>query len=95
MPKLKPPASRVRQVRFEVRLPGADEVAITGDFCGWRSEGIPLHHAGEEIWYANLELPPGEHQYRLLVDGCWRDDPAASRRVANPFGTENAVLVVK
>ncbi|MBI3858582.1 MAG: hypothetical protein HY293_23090, partial [Planctomycetes bacterium] len=41
-----------------------------------------------------LDLPPGEYEYRLIVDGVWRDHPGAAKRVPNPFGTENCVLVV-
>ncbi len=84
-----------RRVRFSVRLPQADEVAVTGDFSGWGPEGILLHHDGQDEWYVVLELPPGEHQYRLRVDGEWRDDPGAIRRVPNPFGTENSVMLVR
>jgi hypothetical protein len=28
------------------------------------------------------------------VDGEWRDDPRATLRAPNPFGTENAVVFV-
>jgi 1,4-alpha-glucan branching enzyme len=89
------PRASVRKVRFERRFPAADEVAITGDFAGWDPEGIPLHHDGEANWYATLELLPGEYQYRLRVDGEWRDDPEAEVRVPNPFGSENGVLRVR
>ncbi len=41
-----------------------------------------------------LELAPGEYQYRLIVDGEWRDHSEATRRVANSFGTQNCVLIV-
>jgi hypothetical protein len=41
-----------------------------------------------------LQLAPGEYQYRLRVDGRWENNPAAERRAANAFGSENDVLVV-
>jgi len=95
MPKSRELArSAGRRVRFEVRLPQADEVALTGDFSAWNPEGIPLHHDGGETWYTVLELPTGEYQYRLRVDGEWRDDPSGARRGPNPYGTENGVLIV-
>jgi 1,4-alpha-glucan branching enzyme len=95
MPRLKEAVrSRTRKVRFAVRLPQADEVVLTGDFVQWSPEGILLHHDGREGWYTQLELVPGDYQYRLRVDGEWRDDPEAARRVPNPFGTENCVLTV-
>jgi 1,4-alpha-glucan branching enzyme len=95
MPKMKEaPRSGVRIVRFKVRLPKADEVAISGDFNQWDPEGIPLHHNGTEDWYVALELPPGVYEYRLRVDGEWTDDPDSVRKVRNPFGSENSVLIV-
>ena len=41
-----------------------------------------------------LELEPGEHQYRLVIDGVWQDDPQAVKRVPNPYGGFNSVLRV-
>jgi len=96
MPKFKEATRpRTRKVRFTVRLPQADEVVLTGDFNQWNPEGIPLHHDGDEEWYTPLELAPGDYQYRLKVDGEWRDNPDATRKVPNPFGTENCVLTVE
>jgi 1,4-alpha-glucan branching enzyme len=83
-----------RRVRFVVRLPQAEEVILTGDFSGWDPAGIPLHHGAQDTWYATLDLAPGAHEYRLRVDGDWRDDPEAEDRVPNPFGTLNSVLKV-
>lgn len=79
---------------FVVKLEGAHDVAVTGDFIGWSSDGIALHEIQGGEWAVNLDLPPGEYQYRLKVDGQWRDHPEAPRRVPNPFGSENCVLTV-
>ena len=68
---------------------------MIGDFNQWAPEGIRLSAGAGVVWSAVLELAPGEYQYRLRVDGEWRDHPEAERRVANPFGTENCVLTVK
>lgn len=95
MPKTKEaPRTRARKVRFAVRLPQADEVLLTGEFVNWNPEGIPLHHDGRDEWYVQLELAPGDYQYRLRVDGAWVDNPEAARRVDNPFGTQNCILTV-
>jgi len=96
MPKIKEaPKMRAKKVRFAVRLPHADEVVLTGDFVQWNPDGIPLHHNGSDEWYVHLDLAPGDYQYRLRADGSWVDDPEATRRVDNPFGTQNCVLTVE
>ncbi len=96
MPRIKEaPKTQVRKIRFSVRLPQADEVLLSGDFVQWNPDGIPLHHNGSDEWYTTLELVPGDYQYRLRVDGAWVDDPKASRRVDNPFGTQNCILTVE
>lgn len=85
----------LRDVVVDVHLDGVRSVAITGDFTGWSDGGIALREQGSGgTWRARLKLQPGEYQYRLKVDGRWADDPSASRRVANPFGGVNDVLVV-
>jgi 1,4-alpha-glucan branching enzyme len=95
MPKIKEaPRPRTKKVRFAVRLPQADEVVLTGDFIRWNPDGIQLHHNGADEWYVHLDLAPGDYQYRLRADGQWVDDPEATRRVDNPFGTQNCVLTV-
>jgi 1,4-alpha-glucan branching enzyme len=87
--------SATKPVRILVELPQAEEVGVTGDFTNWNLDGTPLHHGAEGLWYTTLELAPGTYQYRLRVDGEWRDDPHAQKRVPNPFGSENCVLVVE
>jgi hypothetical protein len=83
-----------KRVPIVVKLDGAREVVLTGDFTGWAKDKVRLFPSGPGEWGAHLELPPGEYQYRLIVDGEWRDDPSGSKRVPNPFGTHNCILTV-
>lgn len=83
-----------RRVPLIVKELIAEEVRVTGDFTDWEMEGIRLSHDGDGLWRTVLPLDPGEYQYRLLVDGEWKDHAEATRRVANPFGSENCVLKV-
>jgi 1,4-alpha-glucan branching enzyme len=89
-----PSTAGVRSVPIQIRVDGAKEVAITGDFNRWEKEGLRLKPDGKGTWRTVLELRPGEYQYRLIVEGQWRDHPEAAKRVPNPFGTENCVLIV-
>ena len=38
---------------------------------------------------------PACYEYRLLVDGQWRDDPQCANRQPNQFGGQNCVLVLR
>jgi len=86
----KQPARKV--IAIKTRIGEAREVVLTGDFSGWAKDKVRLTKAGNGEWSGTIELAPGEYQYRLLVDGEWRDDPGAQVRVPNGFGTSNCVL---
>jgi len=83
-----------RRVPIIVKETIAEEVRVTGDFSDWVKDGVRLSHDGNGEWRTVLPLEPGEYQYRLLVDGQWKDHTEATERVANPFGSENCVLRV-
>lgn len=83
-----------RPTVLSVKLDGAREVSVTGDFTQWSADGLRLQETRKGEWAVSLDLAPGEYQYRLRVDGQWTDHPQAARRVPNPFGTENCVLTV-
>ena len=74
---------------FTFRAPEAISVQLVGDFTHWQEKPISLKKDTTGVWYANVQLPPGVHHYRFLVDGEWRDDPECSLRVPNPFGGQN------
>ncbi len=88
------PARASKGVTLVATVRGAREVAATGDFTRWSAEGVRLKSRPDGTWAATLQLAPGEYQYRLRVDGRWENNPAAERRAANAFGSENDILVV-
>lgn len=96
MQTTKAPASlaSMKLVPVTVRTADGKRVLLTGDFTNWSLDGIPMKAIGGGRYRAQLKLPPGDYQFRLLVDGEWADDLDCERRVSNPFGTENAVLAV-
>ena len=69
-------------------------VQLVGDFTSWAEHPISLHKNEDGIWTTSVELEPGEHRYRFLVDGQWRDDPECSLHMANPYGSEDAVCEI-
>ncbi len=90
----RPKPAGKKRVAFTLEAPDAQRVHVTGSFCDWQTNSCALKRGRRGIWRTTLSLPPGRHEYRFLVDGEWRDDPACTERVPNPFGTENCVLHV-
>ena len=79
---------------FRFANPAALSVLLVGDFTQWQAKAIPMHKGKDGIWTAGLELSPGKHTYRFIVDGEWRDDPECTLRVANAYGGQNMVRQV-
>lgn len=70
-------------VLFSVVAPEANGVELVGSFNGWdRSHGIGLTRNGNGVWHATLDLAPGKHVYKYVIDGVWTPDPANENRVA-------------
>jgi 1,4-alpha-glucan branching enzyme len=83
-----------REQTFSFRAPGARSVQLVGDFTHWQQKPISMQKAPDDIWQARVELTPGAHYYRFLVDGEWRDDPECRLHVPNPYGSQDAVRQV-
>ncbi len=80
-----------RQIKhtFQLSAPGAKSVILVGDFTFWKQRGIPMRMDRDGVWTATVNLAPGSHRYRFIVDGEWRDDPQCKSRVPNPYGGED------
>jgi 1,4-alpha-glucan branching enzyme len=76
---------------FSFTAPDATSVLLVGDFTQWQQRAIPMHRDEHGVWTASVELPPGKHTYRFIVDAEWRDDPECILRVPNPFGGHDMV----
>ncbi|MBL1274479.1 MAG: AAA family ATPase [Ectothiorhodospiraceae bacterium] len=70
------------------------DLKIAGEFNDWiPDEGIETieeNGAVHKIFFA----PAGEYQYRLIIDGKWRNDPTNPEQILNPFGVHNSMLRV-
>ena len=90
----KPATEGKERVFLERNFAGASKVFIAGSFNGWQPNATPLTQVGGSRWSADLVLAPGTYEYRFVVDDRWTDDPINAQTAPNPFGTQNAVLVV-
>lgn len=75
--------------------PQAQAVYLAGDFNGWDPQAKPMRRRAGGQFRTNLDLPPGEYQYKFVVDGKWMIDPTAERQVTNGLGGSNSVAVVR
>lgn len=87
-------ATVLTRVPLRFDFPSADSVRVSGSFNNWDLAGLALDRTIDGAWALDLELAPGRHEYRLIVDDEWTDVPDATETVENPFGGRNAVLVV-
>jgi hypothetical protein len=81
------------RVRFRMRAEAA-AVEVIGSWDDWQTPGRPLERAGGKLWEGTIELPPGAHRYRFLVDGRAVKPPDAVRYSVDDFGGEDAVVDV-
>ena len=91
-------AGKSREVIVRFTDSSAGDVRIAGDFNGWVPDrGVRSLIASEgenRVWTKVLNLEPGTYQYRYVVDGEWREDPANPRSAPGPTGQPNSILQV-
>jgi 1,4-alpha-glucan branching enzyme len=83
-----------QRVTFSFVGPKAQSVQLAADFTSWEKSAVQFEKDKSGVWRKTILLTPGRYEYRLLVDGQWRDDPQCATRQPNQFGGENCVCVV-
>ena len=78
-------------IEFTYTDPGAGAVTWAGEFNGWNATATPMTKGDGGVWSVVVALPPGEHQYKFVVDGQWFADPE-NPVTGGDFG--NSVVVV-
>ena len=87
-------SSNGRRQTFAFTAPDAMSVQLVGDFTHWKDKAISMKRETGGTWRASVVLSPGNHHYRFIVDGQWRDDPECTIRVPIPFDGYDAVREV-
>jgi hypothetical protein len=81
-------------VQFRLGDREAREVALVGDFNGWRPEHR-LHQISAGVWSVDVALEPGVYSYVFVIDGeTWRLDPLAPQVTDGFGGTSSRVAVL-
>lgn len=78
-------------VRLTYDDPDAVTVEVSGTFTNW--EPRSMMHDGA-VWYCDVELTPGNHEYIYLVDKEQVVPPESPYSVSDGYGGQNGVLTV-
>lgn len=88
--------------RFELDAPSAGQAFVAGTFNDWRADATPMKREDGGRWVAHVDVPPGRHEYKFIVDGSWccgvgPDGPIdqVGGGVPNSMGTTNRVIEVR
>jgi 1,4-alpha-glucan branching enzyme len=91
--------TRLVPMLFWVKSPGANRVAIVGDFNGWdpaAATAVMKDPTRSGVWEVTLLLPPGRHSYAFLLnDSLQIADPRAGAESVDPdFGLPRSAVLV-
>jgi len=81
-----------RRVTFSFESSDAKEVILMGDFNNWNEKKHPMKSDENGLWNQSVVIPPGNYEYKFLVDGQWEEDPQNDQACLNCFGTYNSVF---
>lgn len=88
-------AQNTGNVQFKIsRLRGAKLVTLAGSFNNWDPFHTFLRKNGS-TWETSIELPPGEYEYKLVMDGNWMLDPGNPKRKSDGNNNVNSLLIVE
>ena len=84
-------------VNFHAKAEPASDVYVSGSFNHWNGSAQKMTPAtpGGTDYHIALVVPLGRHEYKFVVDGEYRIDPACPQWTINDFGTLNSVLDVR
>lgn len=91
-------AKKQYKVTFEVpneQVGKGRDVRVLGTFNGWSwDKGLPMS-SGKNSYKADINLAPGEYQFRYLVDNQeWKNDWDAPGYTASGYASDNCVLLL-
>lgn len=73
---------------------GGRDLKIAGEFNNWVPDGGIETVLDSDTIHKILYLQPGEYEYRLVIDGKWRNDPTNPEQITNSMGIHNSMLRV-
>ena len=85
----------MKQVEFQLAVEPGRQVFVAGTFNNWNPTANPLNdNPGSGHCKAFVQVPPGSHEYKFVVDGTWTADPKCENWTSNSHGSLNSVIHV-
>jgi len=81
------------RVEFKFFRPQVRQVAVVGDFNGWRRDALHMQPDGDGWWRAEFQLQGGDYRFRYLADGTWYTDYASNGIETDSFGCNSLLYV--
>ena len=79
-------------IEFTFDHPSAGSVSLAGDFNSWNMNAEPLTQGEDGVWRVVVDLGPGEHAYKFVVNGTeWIADPE-NPTVVGDFGNSGITI---
>lgn len=69
----------------------AKDVRLSGSFINWSEPGLRMQRVNNR-WLISVNLEPGKHLYKFIVDGKWMVDPDNPLYEENEHSTGNSFL---
>ncbi len=89
-----PPPSLKGNTTFRLKgFSDASVVVLAGSFNNWNQTQFVFGREGDE-WVCRIDLEPGKHAYKFIVDGNWILDPANPDTEDDDYGVKNNVILV-
>ena len=87
---------KLKMVTFTYAGAPGHTVELAGAFNDWNPDKNPMKFNSETNSYScTLELAPGDHEYKFIVDGEWIIDDSNPNFASNDFGTLNSIISVQ
>ncbi len=81
-------------IKFTYYDPNAGKVFLAGSFNNWSTTQTPMNKNQEGTWSTTLNLDPGEHEYKFVVDGAWITDMENPNTKSDPYGGMNSIVEI-
>lgn len=79
-------------IEFSYDDPSAGSVSLAGSFNNWNMNANPLTQGDDGVWRVIVDLEPGEHEYKFVVNGSeWIADPD-NPRIVGDYGNSGVTI---